>query len=74
MARSCTILGAKPGSLNLTLRATGSQGSFQAEEGGGMAFFKNSFWLQSGDRRLGRAEGKSEEMVTGTRVREKGVH
>lgn len=35
MARSCTILGAKPGSLNLTLRATGSQGSFQAEEGGG---------------------------------------
>lgn len=35
MARSCTNLGAKPGSLNLTLRATGSQGSFQAGGGGG---------------------------------------
>lgn len=35
-------------------------------------FCKNSFWLQSGDRRLGRTEGKREEMVAGTRVREKG--
>ena len=39
-ARSCMILGAKPGSLNLILRTTGSQGDFQAEEGGGQNCFK----------------------------------
>lgn len=55
-ARSCTIFSAKPGSLNLMLRATGSRGSFQEEEQN--CVLKSSFWLPS--RNKGLAEQKGE--------------
>ena len=66
-ARSCMILRAKPGRLNLILRATGRQESFQAEEGEGQTcVLESPLCFQRGDKWLGRAEGRIEEVATET--------